>query len=66
MKSLVIGAAVALGILTAPHAGADPSPWCEWAPQLDVNSCGLIVGVPAQGTLVEGPGDWSQPETHTK
>lgn len=66
MKTLLIGAALALGILLAPHAGADPQPWCEWTPELDMNSCGLIVGVPPTGQLVEGPGDWSTPETRTR
>ncbi|SIG37482.1 Uncharacterised protein [Mycobacteroides abscessus subsp. abscessus] len=66
MKSLVIGAAVALGILTAPHAGADPSPWCQWTPELDTHSCDFILGVPPTGQLIEGPGDWSQPEIRTK
>lgn len=65
MKTLVIGAALATTVLLAPPAGADPQPWCQWTPQLDVNSCGLIVGVPPTGTLVEGPGDWSQPEIRT-
>lgn len=66
MKSLVIAAALALGILAAPHAGADPDGWCQWSPELDTSACDFIVGVPPQGTLVDGPGDWSQPETRTR
>ncbi|KRQ26389.1 MULTISPECIES: hypothetical protein [unclassified Mycobacteroides] len=66
MKTLLAASFLSLGILTAPHAGADPSPWCEWSPELDTSSCDLIVGVPPQGTLVDGPGDWSQPETRTR
>lgn len=66
MKTLLTTAALTLGILTAPHAGADPSPWCTWSPELDVNSCDYIVGVPPTGTLVEGPGNWSQPEIRTR
>ncbi|SIE96603.1 hypothetical protein [Mycobacteroides abscessus] len=66
MKTLLIASALALGILSSPPAGADPSPWCEWSPKLDVNSCGLVVGVPPTGELVEGPGDWSTGETRTK
>lgn len=66
MKTLLAAAALALGILASPHAGADPSPWCEWSPQLDTSTCGLVVGVPPQGTLVDGPGDWSTGEVRTK
>lgn len=65
MKSLVIAAALALGILTAPPAGADPQPWCQWTPELDTSSCDFIVGVPSTGTLVDGPGDWSTGEVRT-
>ncbi|CPS10912.1 Uncharacterised protein [Mycobacteroides abscessus subsp. abscessus] len=68
MKTLVIGAAAALitALLLAPPAGADPSrPWCEWSPELDTHSCDFIVGVPPTGQLIEGPGDWSQPEIRT-
>lgn len=65
MKSLVAAGVMALGILTAPHAGADPSPWCEWSPELDTSSCDFVVGVPPTGELVEGPGDWSTGETRT-
>ncbi|MDM3948240.1 hypothetical protein [Mycobacteroides abscessus] len=65
MKSLVIGAALTLGILLAPPAGADPQPWCQWTPELDTSTCGLVVGVPPTGQLVEGTGDWSTPETRT-
>lgn len=66
MKTLLIGAALALGILSSPHAGADPQPWCQWSPALDTRTCGLVVGVPPTGQLVEGSGDWSTPETRTK
>lgn len=66
MKSLVTVGFTILALLAAPHAAADPSGWCEWTPELDVNSCGLIVGVPPTGELVEGPGDWSTPELRTK
>ncbi|MBN7493069.1 hypothetical protein I3U56_21680 [Mycobacteroides abscessus subsp. abscessus] len=63
MKTLVIAATLALGILTPPNAGADPSPWCQWSPELDTSSCDFIVGVPPTGQLVSEPGDWSTPET---
>ncbi|QSM95692.1 hypothetical protein I3U40_08090 [Mycobacteroides abscessus subsp. abscessus] len=66
MKTLLTASALALGILLAPPAGADPSPWCIWSPELDTSSCDYIVGVPPTGTPVEGPGDWSTPETRTK
>ncbi|SLI41287.1 Uncharacterised protein [Mycobacteroides abscessus subsp. massiliense] len=66
MKTLLTAAALTLGILSSPHAGADPSPRCEWSPELDTHSCDYIVGVPPQGTLVDGPGDWSTPETRTR
>lgn len=66
MKTLFAVGITALAVLSAPVAGAYPSPWCQWTPTLDVNSCGLIVGVPASGQLVDGPGDWSTPETRTK
>lgn len=66
MKTLLAVAVMSTSLLLAPPTGADPQPWCEWTPQLDVNSCGLTVGVPPTGQLVEGPGDWSQPETRTK
>lgn len=65
MKGLVIACFAAL-VLFAPVASADPAPWCQWTPDMDVNACGLIVGVPASGTLVDGPGDWSTPELRTK
>ncbi|MDO3013224.1 hypothetical protein P5V34_04385 [Mycobacteroides abscessus subsp. abscessus] len=66
MKGLVTVGLMALGLLSAPHAAADPSGWCEWTPELDVTACGLVVGVPPTGTLISEPGDWSQPETRTK
>lgn len=66
MKSLVVIGAMSLVLLAAPVASAAPQPWCQWTPDLDVNSCGLIVGVPPTGQLVEGPGDWSTGETRTK
>lgn len=66
MKTLFAAVLVIGALLTAPPAGADPSPWCEWTPGMDVNSCGLIVGVPPSGQLVDGPGDWSTPELRTK
>ncbi|WP_131832942.1 hypothetical protein [Mycobacteroides abscessus] len=58
--------AAALALLSAPSASADPSGWCEWSPELDVNSCGLVVGVPPTGQQVDDPADWSTPETRTK
>ncbi|CPS25242.1 Uncharacterised protein [Mycobacteroides abscessus subsp. abscessus] len=66
MKSLVAAGFAALALLGALVAQADPQPWCAWSPELDVNSCGLIVGVPPSGQLVDGPGDWSTPELRTK
>ncbi|SHO82660.1 hypothetical protein [Mycobacteroides abscessus] len=70
MKPLVIAGlaagVTAVTILAAPAASADPSPWCEWTPELDTHSCDFIVGVPPTGQLVSEPGDWSQPETRTK
>lgn len=66
MKPHVVAGIAALALLGAPIASADPSGWCTWTPDMDVNSCGLIVGVPPTGTLVEGPGDWSTPELRTK
>ncbi|MBV0918214.1 hypothetical protein KC238_13235 [Mycobacteroides chelonae] len=66
MKTLFAVGITALGLLAAPVAEADPSGWCQWTPDLDTSQCGLIVGVPPSGQLVEGPGDWSQPETRTK
>lgn len=66
MKTLFAVGITALAVLLAPSASADPTPWCEWTPNMDVNSCGLIVGVPPTGELVDGPGDWSTPETRTK
>lgn len=66
MKPLVAAGFTALGLLAAPVASADPTPWCDWTPELDVNSCGLIVGVPPTGQQISEPGDWSSPETRTK
>ncbi|MBE5451220.1 Uncharacterised protein [Mycobacteroides abscessus subsp. abscessus] len=66
MKTLVVACIAALGLLVAPVAGADPQPWCDWTPNMDMDACGLIVGVPASGQLVDGPGDWSTPEIRTK
>lgn len=66
MKTSLAAAALALGILTAPHAGADPSPWCQWTPELDTHSCDYIVGVPPTGESVDGPGDWSTGEIRTR
>lgn len=66
MKTLLVAVLLIGGLLLAPPAGADPSPWCQWTPDMDVNACGLIVGVPPTGTLVDGPGDWSTGEVRTK
>ncbi|MBV6362616.1 hypothetical protein HZD78_21970 [Mycobacteroides chelonae] len=66
MKAMLAAVLLIGGLLLAPSAGADPSAWCQWTPDLDVNSCGLIVGVPPTGTLVDGPGNWSTPELRTK
>lgn len=66
MKSLLATVLLIGGLLLAPPAGADPSPWCEWSPELDTHSCDYIVGVPPTGQLVSEPGDWSQPEIRTK
>ncbi|WP_157931807.1 hypothetical protein [Mycobacteroides abscessus] len=66
MKSLVAAGFMALSLLGAPAASADPEGWCEWSPDMDTSQCGLIVGVPPTGELVEGPGDWSTPELRTK
>ncbi|RIU33917.1 hypothetical protein [Mycobacteroides abscessus] len=66
MKTLAIACFAALALLAAPVAGADPSGWCDWSPDMDMNSCGLIVGVPPTGQLIESPGDWSTGETRTK
>lgn len=66
MKSLLATVLLIGGLLLAPSAGADPRPWCQWTPNMDTNQCGLIVGVPATGELVDGPGDWSTGETRTK
>ncbi|SLH96922.1 Uncharacterised protein [Mycobacteroides abscessus subsp. abscessus] len=66
MKLLVIAAITALALLAAPVVSADPDGWCAWSPGMDADQCGLIVGVPPTGELVDGPGDWSQPETRTK
>lgn len=66
MKSLVAVGITALAMLGAPAASADPQPWCDWTPNMDMDACGLIVGVPASGQLVDGPGDWSTGETRTK
>lgn len=66
MKLLVIAAATALALLVAPAAPADPQPWCTWTPDLDMGTCGLVVGVPPSGELVSEPGDWTVPETRTK
>ncbi|SKO98104.1 hypothetical protein [Mycobacteroides abscessus] len=66
MKTLLAASFLSLGILTAPNAGADPSPWCEWTPELDTHSCDFIVGVPPTGTPVDGTGDWSTGEVRTR
>lgn len=66
MKSLVTVGFTTLALLGTPAASADPDGWCTWSPGLDTSACGLIVGVPPTGTLVDGPGDWSSPETRTK
>lgn len=66
MKAMLAAVLLIGGLLLAPSAGADPSAWCTWSPELDVNSCGLIVGVPPSGQLIESPGDWSTGETRTK
>ena len=66
MKLLVFVSVMALALLAAPAASADPQPWCDWSPDVDVNSCGLIVGVPPTGQLVPGSGDWSTGELRTK
>lgn len=67
MKRLVaVGITILAMLVAAPHASADPSGWCEWTPDMDTSSCGLIVGVPPTGQLVESPGDWSTGETRTK
>lgn len=66
MKTLFAVGFMALALFVDPHSGADPEGWCDWNPDMDMNSCGLVVGVPAQGQLVSEPGDWSQPETRTK
>lgn len=66
MKAMLAAGFTTLALLGAPVAQADPQPWCDWSPELDVNSCGLIVGVPPTGQQISEPGDWSQPETRTK
>lgn len=66
MKTMFAVGITALAMLAAPVAGADPSGWCDWTPELDVNSCGLIVGVPPTGQQISEPGDWSTGETRTK
>lgn len=66
MKGLVITGVIALALLAAPVAGADPQPWCDWTPDMDTSACGLIVGVPPSGQLISEPGDWSSPETRMK
>lgn len=66
MKTLFAVGITALGLLVAPVAQADPTPWCDWTPDLDTSQCGLVVGVPASGQLISEPGDWSSPETRTK
>lgn len=66
MKPLLAAVLLIGGLLLAPSAGADPSPWCQWTPNMDTSACGLIVGVPPSGELVSEPGDWSTPETRTK
>lgn len=66
MKALVTAAITALAVLSTPVASADPEGWCEWTPDVDVNSCGLVVGVPASGQQVDDPADWSTPELRTK
>ncbi|SLF09229.1 hypothetical protein [Mycobacteroides abscessus] len=67
MKLLVIAAATTLALLAAPVVSADPQqPWCEWSPDVDMNACGLIIGVPPQGQLVPSTGDWTTGETRTK
>ncbi len=66
MKSLVTVGLTALAMFAAPVASADPSGWCQWTPDLDTSQCGLIVGVPPSGQLVDEPGDWSTGEVRTK
>ncbi|MDQ8119590.1 hypothetical protein [Mycobacteroides abscessus] len=66
MKTLFAVGITALGLLAAPVAGADPTPWCQWTPDMDTSACGLIVGVPPSGQQISEPGDWSSPETRTK
>lgn len=67
MKTLLAAVVLIVGVLLAPHASADPAPWCDWTPELDVNSCGLIVGVPPTGQQVnEVERAWSTGETRTK
>lgn len=66
MKLLVAAGITVLGLLVAPVAQADPTPWCQWTPELDTHACDFIMDVPSTGTLVEGPGDWSTGETRTK
>ncbi|SID53587.1 Uncharacterised protein [Mycobacteroides abscessus subsp. abscessus] len=66
MKTLLVACAIILALLTAPVAQADPQPWCTWSPGMDADQCGLIVGVPPTGELVDGPGDWSTGELRTK
>ncbi|OHU35728.1 hypothetical protein BKG80_23540 [Mycobacteroides chelonae] len=66
MKPLVTAGIAALAILAAPVAQADPQPWCTWSAGMDADQCDFIVGVPPNGQLVDGPGDWSTPELRTK
>jgi len=66
MKTLLTAGIATLALLAAPVAQADPAPWCEWTPGMDMTSCGLIVDVPPTGQLVSEPGDWTAPETRTK
>lgn len=66
MKLQFITGLAALAVLSAPAASADPSGWCTWSPNMDMDACGLIVGVPPSGQLISEPGDWSSPETRTK
>lgn len=67
MKTLFAVGITALAVLSAPVAQADPEGWCDWSPELDVNSCGLIVGVPPTGELVdEVERAWSTGEVRTK
>lgn len=67
MKTLLAAMVLIGGLLLAPSAGADPQPWCQWTPDVDVSQCGLIVGVPPTGQQVdEVERAWSTGEVRTK